>query len=99
MGSSFRVGAVKAEYEDAEIDDRRLRRRLVSLAENMGAKPAASFPAASNDAELEATYRFLSNERVSAEGILAPHQRQTVLRARACRSVVVAHDTTEFNFG
>lgn len=65
-----------------------------------GNDPEASFPvAADNDADLEATYRFLNNERVEADEIMRPHVRRSVKRCRAASRVVVAHDTTELNFG
>ena len=63
------------------------------------AAPEASFPiAAANDSELEATYRFLNNPTVRGAAILEPHIRATRERC-AGAAVVVAHDTTEFNFG
>jgi hypothetical protein len=94
------IGTIEAEFEGAELADNRLDRRLVQIARLVGASPSASFPAATgNDAHLEATYRFLNNERVTPAEILAPHVRQTVGRAAHVESVVVAHDTTEFNFG
>jgi hypothetical protein len=93
-------GSLSKEYAEAEFGDARLSRRLVQLARGLAAEPAASFPdAAGNDAALEATYRFLSNERVTADEIMAPHVRQTVRRGGSVEAVVVAHDTTEFNFG
>jgi hypothetical protein len=62
-------------------------------------EPGASFPqAAKSEADLEGTYRFLNNDRVTAERILAPHVRATLARIGE-GPVVVAHDTTEFNFG
>jgi hypothetical protein len=92
--------SLQDEYREAQLGDRRRSRRLVQVAEMMSKRPEESFPgAASNDAELEATYRFLSNEDITAEAVLAPHVRQTVRRAGEAASVVVAHDTTEFNFG
>src|SRR5438874_2255009 len=88
------------EFEGAQFGDARLNQRAVQLAELMALDPEASFPAAAgNDAGLEATYRFLNNDRVTAEEILAPHRRETARRAAAAAQVVVAHDTTEFNFG
>jgi len=54
---------------------------------------------ASSDAELEATYRFLGNPRVSLAAILAPHQRQTVKRMESGELSLVVHDTTVFSFG
>jgi hypothetical protein len=95
-----RVASIDSEFEGASFGDDRLDRRLVSIASLVAAEPSASFPfAAGNDANLEATYRFLNNERVTPTEILAPHVRQTVRRAADSQAVVVAHDTTEFNFG
>lgn len=92
---------IESEYEGAELGDLRLGRRLVRLASRVATAPESSFPTrAESDSQLEATYRFLGNEKVDPSEILAPHARQTVRRASEVGGdVVVAHDTTEFNFG
>jgi len=92
---------VEAEFAAANFKDRRLTRRLRELASTLSDRPSASFPEAmGSDAALEATYRFLSNERVTPTAILAPHLANTAARVRAADGqVVVAHDTTEFNYG
>src|SRR4051794_21391093 len=91
---------VESEFIGADFGDARLSARLVELARRGARAPENRFPkAAGNSGELEATYRFLSNERVCAEAILAPHVRETVRRSQACEEIVVAHDTSEFNFG
>lgn len=88
------------DFVGANLGDARLNARLLSTAAMVSAKPDSSFPrAAVDDAELEATYRFLSNKRITPAAILAPHVRQTLRRASASECVVIAHDTTEFNFG
>lgn len=88
------------EYAEAGLGDRRLDERLALIASRLAARPAASFPTASaNDSELEATYRFLNNPRATPESILAPHVRETVRRCGDATRLVVAHDTSEFNFG
>jgi hypothetical protein len=95
-----RRAGLLTEYRGVSFGDARLERRLLRLAASLSVAPAASFPVAANDdAELEATYRFLNNERVTAEEIMRPHQARTVERCRAADVVVVAHDTSEFNFG
>jgi hypothetical protein len=67
--------------------------------EGLAPNPAASLPdAAKHDAELEGTYRFLSNEKVTPEKILAPHYSATARRAREAGLVLCAHDTTELSF-
>lgn len=88
------------ELRAAELGDERLSKRLSTLVDSLAASPASSFPVAARDeAELEATYRFFGNEKVAPKSILAPHIRATVDRAVECGSVLVAHDTTQFNFG
>ncbi len=91
---------VGVEYENAGLGDRRLDERLALIASRLADHPEVSFPrAAANDSELEATYRFLNNPRATPEGILAPHVRETLRRSIEASRLVVAHDTTEFNFG
>jgi hypothetical protein len=98
--SSAGLSDVSGEYEDAGFGDTRLARRLVQLAGMLSIEPDASFPVASGgDAGLEATYRFLNNGKVKPSAILAPHARATVRRVMERGEIVVAHDTTEFNFG
>ena len=92
------VRPISAELSDAELGDARLNRRLGLLADRLADRPGESFPKALDDAELEAAYRFFGNERVSPDGILAPHIRQSARRAAGREHVLVVHDTTEFEF-
>lgn len=88
------------ELEAARFGDLRLTKRLLTVAEQLAAKPDASFPkAAGSDAALEGTYRFLNHDEVTPERILEPHIAATVQRAADEPAVIVAHDTTEFRFG
>lgn len=90
---------VRGEVEAAQLGDKRLTARLVRLAEQLARAPEQSFPkAAGSDAALEATYRFLGNEAVEPDAILRPHLVATTERCKAARTVLVAHDTTEFRF-
>jgi hypothetical protein len=87
------------ELDGAEFGDVRLTKRLLLVAEQLAAKPDATFPkAARSDGALEGTYRFLNHDDVTPERILEPHIAATVKRAAAARVVIVAHDTTEFHF-
>ncbi len=73
--------------------------RLERIAADLAKDPSSSVPDASgDDAALEACYRFLNNDAVTPERILAPHQRATATRAAAHRQVLVLHDTTSFKF-
>jgi hypothetical protein len=90
---------LRDELTGADFGDRRLSRRLIGIAEQLASGPDASFPiAAGGDAALEATYRFLNNQAVSPELILAPHIQATAKRVREAGTAIVAHDTTEFEF-
>jgi hypothetical protein len=92
------IPVLSAEFNDADLGDARLNRRLGLLADRLGQRPGESFPKALDDAELEAAYRFFGNDSVSPEAILAPHFRQTARRAAKHGRVLVIHDTTGFEF-
>jgi len=62
-------------------------------------RPSASLPAMFPDeADSEAVYRFLRNERLSLGRVLRGHVAHTVARAQSLGTVIVIHDTTEFSF-
>lgn len=93
------VQPISNEFAGADFNDERLSKRLLKLVNALASEPSRSFPdAALDDAALEATYRFLGNERVSPEAVLAPHVAQTRRRASRRKTVLVVHDTTEFVF-
>lgn len=90
---------IEEEFAGAELGDQRRTRRLGQVARRFADGPDRSVPdATESDAELEGCYRFLSNEHVTAEAILAPHQRRTVERASQHAEVLIVHDTTAFRF-
>ena len=90
---------IAQEFAGADLGDLRLTKRLVAVAEAIHEHPDRAFPALlGKSAELEGFYRFLSNDQVTVEGVLQPHVEATVERAARHRSVVVAHDTSEFRF-
>ena len=52
-----------------------------------------------SEAACEGFYRFLRNDKVTSQGILAPHFEATIARCLDAGSVVIVHDTTQFQFG
>jgi hypothetical protein len=87
------------EFEGVEFGDKRLSKRLVTLAEQVAAAPELSFPRATgSEAALEATYRFLNNDRVTPEAILSAHVKATAERCAQVGLVFVAHDSSEFSY-
>ena len=94
------VQAVQHELAGAALTDLRQRKRLPQIVERMAAAPQKGLPQIFRDAsQLEAAYRFFSNERVDPSMMLAAHGEETRRRAAQASHVVVAHDTTEFAFG
>jgi hypothetical protein len=92
------VPVISTELGEADLGDERLNRRLGLLADQLARRPGESFPNALDDAQLEAAYRFFGNDGVTPEAILAPHFRQSALRAAGHDRVLVLHDTTQFEF-
>jgi len=97
--SAKRVEAVIDDVRAVDLGDSRLNFRARQIVSSLAMKPAESFPKAlATEAELEGFYRFLGNEKVRPEAILAPHVAATIERAGEHRTVLAVHDSTEFEF-
>ena len=95
----MRLGSLAAEFESADLGDRRLNRRLAVLAGDWSQTPGVGLPrACRTTAALEAAYRLLSNQRVTPEQVLEPHLDASRGRAVGSDAIIVLHDTTEFAF-
>jgi len=87
------------EFKTIELGDERLNRRAVLLAERLGQKPSASIPGACQSwAETAAAYRFLRNEEVSWDKVLAPHWQASQARMARHKVVLCIQDTTELDY-
>jgi hypothetical protein len=88
----------QGEFRSAQFADRRLQRRLCTLARSFQAQPRAPIPQACTDAAgARAAYRFF--DKVKMEAILEPHYVATMHRAAAESGYVLAvNDTTGLNF-
>ncbi|OFV91116.1 MAG: hypothetical protein A3J75_02485 [Acidobacteria bacterium RBG_16_68_9] len=88
----------KCEFRSAKFSDRRLHRRLCTLARAFHAQPRAPIPQACTDAAgARAAYRFF--DKVKMDAILEPHYVATMNRAAAESGYVLAvNDTTGLNF-
>ena len=91
------------EFGAAELGDRRLTRRLVSIAQAKGATPGASFleTVQGQAAAVAGYYRFLDRPAATPldmDSILAPHRERTLRRMQPLAEVLCIHDTTELNF-
>jgi Transposase DNA-binding/Transposase Tn5 dimerisation domain len=86
---------VANEVAGCQLKDQRLKLRLERILERLSAKPTESIPTACQGwGETQATYPFLSNERVEAEEILEGHSQATITRIAAEPVVLLVQDTT-----
>ena len=87
------------EFKAIELGDPRLNRRAALLAEQLGQRPSASIPnACTSWAETAAAYRFLRNEQVSWDKVLAPHWQASQTRMAQHKVVLCIQDTTELDY-
>lgn len=87
---------IKDELESVKLGDKRLDERYAKVLDQLSSKPSQSIPAACGGwADINAAYRFFSNEKVTPEKVLAPHHDATVKRCAEHPVVLIAQDTTE----
>jgi hypothetical protein len=81
------------------LGDARLNKRSVRLLDRLADKPTASIPHACNGwAETQAAYRFLAQQEIGWEDILAPHFNCTQQHMQGRPVVLCIQDTTELDF-
>ena len=89
------------EFGHVRLRDRRHRERLLVVARDFYAQPAANIPqACQSRAKTKAAYRLFEHKAVKMDAILASHYHSTMERiAREKIAVVLAvQDTTSFNY-
>jgi len=90
---------VNFEFESVDFGDKRLADRVKHIASKLGYAPGRTIPQAFNTAkEMKACYRFFSNERITAEKLLAPHIDQTINRIKECPIVLLINDSSSANY-
>src|SRR5712692_7860151 len=83
----------------AVLPDRRLRNRLDWMIETFSDQPERSIPHASgNRNDMDASYDFFKNSRVSPGGVVASCLPDTQTRLEGCQRVLAIQDTTDLNF-
>lgn len=87
------------ELDTLDLGDERLNRRGKRLLETLFADPAASINAACHGwSDTAAAYRFFDNKSVQPEKILQAHREATTKRMNEHAVVLIAQDTTEFDY-
>jgi hypothetical protein len=82
----------------ADLGDDRLNERYARILCSIGNHPNLSIPAGCQGrSEMQATYRFIDNPKVTFDKILAPHAQCTLRRAAEHAVVLFVQDTTEID--
>jgi hypothetical protein len=89
----------ETQFGSADLRDRRRTRRLVTLAAQIAADPAASLPQqAASWGDLKAAYRLLDRPEVTFAAVAAPHWQLTRAAGRPGERALIINDTTEIDF-
>jgi len=87
------------EFGAADLGDKRLTNRLVSLVRDFYARPQASIPqACQSRTKTKAAYRFFEHPRMSMDKVLEQHYESTLARASKEEVVLAVQDTTTLNY-
>lgn len=87
------------EFAGAALGDRRLERRLVTMAQDFYARPQANLPqACGTRAKTKAAYRLLDHDQLTLPQLLATHYASTVERMRQHPVVLAVQDTTVLSY-
>jgi hypothetical protein len=90
---------VAEEFSGMDLGDARLNKRARVMVEAFAAKPTANIPMACDGwTDMTAAYRFLDNDDVTWQGIMAPHWERTEQRMVPHPVVLCLQDTTELDF-
>jgi hypothetical protein len=89
----------KQEFGEAELNDERLNRRLLTLARDFYERPQANLPqACQSRAKTRAAYRFFDHPKITMDKLLNSHYEATLQRIGAEKIVLVVQDTTSLNY-
>lgn len=90
---------VRAEMKGLDLGHKSREARVLELVANLAKDPSRSVRgAAQTKAQEEAFYRLLSNDAVTMPALLNPHVAHTTQRCAAVAKVIVAHDTSHFEY-
>lgn len=90
----------QANFEHAQLGDKRRINKLVTLADLMARRPGGTLPQKLNDPkDLKAFYRLMNRQEVTHKAIMDAHREATMKKIDACNGpVLVLHDATELDF-
>lgn len=87
------------ELKSLDIGDSRLDKRVKHILNSLSRSPEESIPVSCRTwSETKAAYHCFSNDKVSANKIMAPDKENIIERAQQFKRVLVLQDTTELNY-
>lgn len=89
----------RTEMEGARVFDRRRITSLTTLCEKLEVHAGQSFSAACGPAARQAAHRIFKHPRIRPVDLLHGHYQETARRCAALPLVLVAQDTSEFDYG
>lgn len=90
-------GWAAEEMARADLGDKRLKDRLISICDRFSESPESPINQACEDwAETKAAYRFFNNQDVEPDAILEAHRRKTAERIKPHKTVLAIQDTSYF---
>jgi hypothetical protein len=89
----------EGEFGRARLPDQRLRKRLLTMARDLYARPQAQIPeACQSRAKTKAAYRFFDHAQTGMEILLEPHYQATRQRLAEEKIVLAVQDSTSLNY-
>lgn len=93
------AGWAESELGNIELGDKRLRKRLLHVAEDLSSQPEVPINHASKDwAATKAAYRLFDNSNVTDKKLFEVHRKRTVERLIGERVVLAVQDTTYLTY-
>ena len=87
------------EFKEAQLNDERLNKRLLTLARDFYNRPQANIPeACQSRAKTRAAYRFFDHPKITMDQLLKSHYEATLKRIGKEEIVLVVQDTTSLNY-
>jgi len=89
----------EGEFGRTRLPDERLRKRLLTMARDLYARPQAQIPeACQSRAKTKAAYRFFDHAETGMEILLEPHYQATRQRLTKEKIVLAVQDSTSLNY-
>lgn len=95
MSNKHEISWASEEFENADLGDKRLNRRLMKICDSFSESPENPISQACEDwAGSKAAYRFFKNDKVKESEISEAHYHKTIGRARKHKTILAIQDTS-----